>query len=322
MEKRFGVLRTVVAFAAAFAIVLSLSGFSGDVVSFTARTALAADTDDESSAVAGASLVSEPAPDPEPLAVVKQPLSFSELAPTTTMAFEELVGDNGIYDDETVIPPIPTAGTFKLVINEYHQFGTVFTQDANGEYTVPVRYFIVSSGSRSKPTPKGTFVMGNDYVRFGLFKSYGVYGQYWRQIVRSIYCHSLIYSKRNARSYTSSYDHLGSRASHGCVRMLVPDARFIYYHLGPGTVCEIIRGEEDDAAAAAIKAQLVIAASPEERPDLEAGSIPVTEAWPGWQGDAYAKYKAYRASLALDAPDTAEDGAEEGDAEPAEDAAI
>lgn len=238
-----------------------------------------------------------PVPEPEPLAIEKQALSFDMLAPTTTMTFEELVGDNDVYDEDD-LPPFPSADTYKLIINVYHQFATVYKKDAGGEYTVPVRYIIVSSGAHKTPTPQGTFVMGDSSVRFGEFVTYGVFGQYWRQITRSIFCHSLIYESRNARSYTNSYNELGKRVSHGCVRMLVPDARWIYYNLGPGTVCEIIRGDKDDTEAAEIKAQLVFPEKPSKRPALKAGEIPITEAWPGWQGDAYAQYTAYLASQA------------------------
>ncbi|MGI5849339.1 MAG: L,D-transpeptidase [Christensenellales bacterium] len=237
-----------------------------------------------------------PVPAPAPLGIVKNDtLPFSMLAPTTAMSFEELVGDNNVYEDQ--IPPSPPPDTYKLVINEYFQFATVYKQDEDGKYTVPVRYIIVSSGSGKNPTPKGTFKMGGKYVRFGLFASYGVYGQYWRQITRSFFCHSLIYSSRNANSYTSSYSHLGTRASHGCVRMMVPDARWIYYNIAPGTVCEIIRGDKDDEEAAAIKAQLVFPKRPASRPRLKPGQIPVTEAWPGWQGNAHDQYLEYLKTL-------------------------
>lgn len=242
-----------------------------------------------------ASIEPTPVPVPAPLNIEKQEFEFSELAPTTTMSFAELVGDNGVYEDETEIPPLPSPDTYKLVVNEYWQFATVFARDEYGEYTVPVRYMIVTTGAYSTPSPKGTFTMGDHYVRFGLF-SVGVYGQYWRQITGAIYTHSLLYLHRNAYSYTNSYSHLGSRGSHGCVRLLVPDARWVYYNLAPGTVCDIIRGDKNDETAAAIKEQLVFPGKPGSRPGLRAGEIPVTEAWPGWQGNACEAYQSYLAS--------------------------
>ena len=252
-----------------------------------------------------------PSPDPSPLPITKQALPFAELAPTTTMSFEELVGDNGIRTDENAgdIPPLPPADKYKLVVNEYHQIAAVYSMDSDGLYTIPVRYIVVSTGTRENPTVKGTFEMGDKYVRYGLFASYDVYGQYWRQITRSFFCHSIIYTTKNARSYTNaSYNALGTRASHGCVRMLVPDARWIYYNLGAGTVCEIIKGDKNDTEAAAIKAQLTRPKRPSVRPKLTAGQIPVTEAWPGWTGNASSQYEAYLDSLAASETDKSQDG--------------
>lgn len=202
-------------------------------------------------------------------------------------------------EDGGEIPPLPPADTYKLVIDEYWQIATVYARDENGAYTVPVRYMIVSTGDYDTPTPKGTFSMGGRFVRFGYF-SLGVYGQYWRQISGAIYTHSVLYLRRDANSYTGSYSRLGRRGSHGCVRLPVPDARWIYYNLAPGAACDIIRGDPRDETAAAVKAQLVLAARPSSRPGLKPGEIPVTEAWPGWQGNAFQAYQAFAASKPAD----------------------
>lgn len=254
-----------------------------------------------------------PVPTPVPLGIEKtSELPFSMLAPTTTMTFEELVGDNGNYEEEDEFPPLPPADTYKMVINEYHQMIIVYKKDDAGEFTVPVRYMITTTGSGKLPTPKGEFTMGSKYVRFGLFSSYGVYGQYWRDITGNIFCHSLIYASRNANSYTNSYNQLGKRGSHGCVRLFVPDARWVYYNIAPGTSADIIRGDKDDAETAALKAQLVFPDKPGTRPGLKPGEIPITEAWPGWQGNAYDQYQDYLSSLATDDTDIVE--TQEGEA--------
>ena len=221
----------------------------------------------------------KPSPTPKP---TPKEVPFHELAPTTVMGFEELVGDNGDYSDP---PPPPEAGTYKVVINIYHQFVTVYEKGAEGSYTVPVRYMICTSGSYKNPTPTGTFKMGSDRKRFACFTKYRVYGQYWGQITRNIYFHSILYAARNARYYTdNSYRMLGTRASHGCVRLLVPDARWIYYNIAPGTEIEIIQGSENDEQAKAIRELLVRAPIPQTRPDLEPGGFAITEAWPGYNG--------------------------------------
>ncbi|MFZ5974256.1 MAG: L,D-transpeptidase [Bacillota bacterium] len=221
-----------------------------------------------------------PSPSPTP---VPTPTPFYKLAPTTVMSFEELVGDNGDYSDP---PPPPVTGTYKVVVNIYHQFITVFKKDTAGNFTVPVRYMVCSSGSWKNPTPTGKFRMGADRKRFSCFTKYKVYGQYWSQVTGSIYFHSLLYSARNARYYTSSsYRMLGKRASHGCIRLLVPDARWIYYNIAAGTEIEIVYGSKNDKQAKAIKEMLVRAPLPKARPNLKPGSFAVTEAWPGYTGE-------------------------------------
>jgi lipoprotein-anchoring transpeptidase ErfK/SrfK len=235
-------------------------------------------------------------PTPAPLGIKKQALTFAELAPATTMSFEELVGDNGVYENASEIPPLPSSDTCKIVVNEYWQFAAVYAKDANGEYTVPVRYMIVTTGAKSSPTPKGTFKLGHRFVRFGLFEDFSVFGQYWRQIYGPYYFHSVLYTRRDGDAYNSSYSRLGRRGSHGCIRLTVPDARWIYYNAAPGSACEIITGNKNDEAAEEIKDQLIMPDKPGRRPRLSAGSAPVTEAWPGWQGNAYAVYQEYLAS--------------------------
>ena len=214
----------------------------------------------------------EPAPSPEPTQT-----PFSALAPTVEMSFEELVGDNGIYEKPT---GWPDADTYYTVVDIRHQVVMVYEKDASGEYTVPVRYMVCTSGANRSGTPCGTFRTGEHRVRFGYFSGTGVFGQYWTNITGRIYFHTLLYGDRDASTYTtSSYKLLGKRGSHGCVRLLVPDARWIYYHLAPGSVVTVRRGSADDEATAAIKAQLVRAELPKERPDIRPGGVPYTDNW-------------------------------------------
>ena len=191
------------------------------------------------------------------------------------------------WETTAIIPRwrnIPRQGRYKLVVNVYYQFITVYKKDEKGAYTVPVRYMICSTGTSKTPTPTGKFKMGSGHNRFSKFVTYGVYGQYWSQITRDIFFHSLLYTQRDANTYTkSSYRNLGKRASHGCIRMLVPDARWIYYNIAPDTDVEVITGKKDPAQEA-IKNKLTRAKLPSKRPMLIKGKIPVTEPWPGYTG--------------------------------------
>ncbi len=201
---------------------------------------------------------------------------IKRLAPTTGMTFEELVGDNGIYESPVAYP---SPGTFRIVIDVYHQVVLIYQRDQKDAYTVPVRFMVCSTGAQKTPTPRGTFSSGSHKVRFGLFVNDGVYGQYWTQITGKIYFHSLLYTKKDAQYYTSSYSKLGQRASHGCVRLLVPDARWIYYHIAPGTEVEIRRGSKEDVETAFIKENLTRPKRPKNRPKLDPGKVPDTDNW-------------------------------------------
>lgn len=208
--------------------------------------------------------------------VAKQ-MPFSELAPTTSMSFEELVGDNGIYEEPE---GYPSPDTFHVIVDLRYQVVLVYKRSANGEYDIPVRYMLCSTGKSKTPTPRGSFSAGDSRVRFGLFVNNGVYGQYWTQITRRIYFHSILYTKKNARSYTkTSYNQLGKRVSHGCVRLLVPDARWVYYHIAPGTSIEIRKGDAADTKTASIREQLTRPKLPDTRQTLEPGKVPYTDTW-------------------------------------------
>ena len=75
--------------------------------------------------------------------------NFDIIAPTSNMSFAELVGDNGDYN----LPQgFPEPGTYKIIVDKYYQLIMVFSKDENGDYTVPVRYMLCSTGTSSSPT--------------------------------------------------------------------------------------------------------------------------------------------------------------------------
>lgn len=219
----------------------------------------------------------EPTPTPTPTET-----PFSVLAPTTLMSFEELVGDNADYTLYKDIPTPPDKDTYKLIINIHYQFITVLEKDGNGEFTIPVRYMLCTTGKEKTPTPTGEFRTGEVHYRFNEFAGLGYFAQYWSQLFDDYYLHSILYSEKNAYNYTgSSYRNLGTNVSHGCIRMFVPDARWVWYNVAPGSLVEIIAGEEN-LEDSNIREQLVFPSLPEKRPPVLriAGNIPITESWP------------------------------------------
>ncbi len=137
-----------------------------------------------------------------------------------------------------------------------NQIVTVFERDELGEYTKIVRRFICTSGSTtpdpsdpeggSTPTPRGIYKMGAR-ERFGKFANFGgTYARYWTQIIGHIYSHSIMYSRRDINTLQSgAYSDLGRNVSHGCVRLYVEDAKWLYYYAPPGTTVEVTSKRAD-----------------------------------------------------------------------------
>lgn len=194
-------------------------------------------------------LTSSPTPIP-----TKTP--FSVLAPTTQMSFEELFGDNGDYTEYKNIPSPPPSDTYKIRMSIFSQVIIIYEKDENGDFTVPAMCMLCATGTEDNPTPVGEFQIGEDRARFTNFTEYeNSYAQYWTQLVDDYYFHSVLYKARDENSLKDSYSQLGNRISHGCIRLFVPDARWIWYNIAPGTQVEIF--EEEDKYFEQVRQQLI-----------------------------------------------------------------
>ena len=146
---------------------------------------------------------------------------------------------------------------YYILLDLRNQIVTVFERDAEGAYTKVVRRFLCASGrtdvdeadseDEATPTPRGIWKIGGR-ERFGKFANFsGEYARYWVQIVGSIYFHSLLYGRRSVGSLKKTpYSDMGSKVSHGCVRLYVEDAKWLYYYACPGTTVEITVDEPSD----------------------------------------------------------------------------
>lgn len=104
---------------------------------------------------------------------------------------------------------------------------TMYASDGANGYIIPVIAFTCSVGLPETPTPTGTFHTLNKYRWHELMGP--SYGQYCTRIVGGVLFHSVAGS--NMTSYNLSaaeYNKLGQPASHGCVRLCVRDAKWIY----------------------------------------------------------------------------------------------
>lgn len=141
-------------------------------------------------------------------------------------------------DDEEEIKSETTSSKNKyyIKVNYNAQVVTIYTTDSDGDYTVPVKAMICSTGTYT-PT-SGTYNTTEKYRWRTLFGD--VYGQYATRIVDSILFHSVPYFDYNDNSSLEylEYDKLGTAASAGCVRLTVEDAKWIYDNCVIGTSVE------------------------------------------------------------------------------------
>ncbi|GHU68755.1 hypothetical protein FACS1894184_11490 [Clostridia bacterium] len=169
-------------------------------------------------------------------------------------SWAKLFHDPNVISAGQTTPP-PTASTpYRITIDVVNQIVTVYGKDSKGAYTNIVKKFICSTGTASYPTPVSTFVLNGRTARWCYFPEWGSHAQYWTRINSSIAFHSVIYTKAATNALVlSSYTALGTPASHGCIRLLVADAKWIYDNVGAGTVVESFRGVSDPEGTMLLK---------------------------------------------------------------------
>ena len=132
--------------------------------------------------------------------------------------------------------PIPYA----LTVDVKNQAVIAYARDDAGNYIVPVRYMVCSTGKVATPSDVGVFTLDGTKARWAFFSLYGSYAQFWTKINEDIAFHSVIYNEVDLQALNrKSYNMLGSRASHGCIRLLNHDAQWIYENVGEGTIVTI-----------------------------------------------------------------------------------
>ncbi len=131
---------------------------------------------------------------------------------------------------------------YYIKVNNEANVVTVFTKDSEGQYTVPVKAMICSTGTAT-PT-SSTYGIKLRWEWLDLFGN--VYGHYSTQIVGNILFHSVPYlEKGNPASLEYwEYDKLGTSCSAGCIRLTVADAKWIYDNIEQGTLVEFYSSQE------------------------------------------------------------------------------
>lgn len=138
-----------------------------------------------------------------------------------------------------------------LVVNRRTNTVTVYTYDDDGKYTVPVRAMVCSCGAGGdNETPVGEYktastsewasLYGDDEHEF-------LFGQYATEFQGAYLFHSVPYvSERKDALEPGEFNKLGTKASQGCVRLMVADCYWIYKNCSMNTPVFVI---DKDASA-------------------------------------------------------------------------
>ena len=124
---------------------------------------------------------------------------------------------------------------YKMIVDVSDQ--KVYVYQWNGsDYSHCVGEMICSTGTKEHPTPLGVYqaagTTGLD--EWYWFEEHKCYARWATRIVGGILFHSVIYSKGKVLNRTS-LNNLGKRASHGCVRLQVEHAKWMYENCTSGT---------------------------------------------------------------------------------------
>lgn len=134
--------------------------------------------------------------------------------------------DNGVLcqDVRDIIGP---QSSYYLTVNCTTNTVMVYAKGDDGGFNVPVKAFICSS-SANQSTPSGTFTIQRLQAWRELQDK--VYGQYCSRITGNYLFHSVWYYQNGNPNSQSvrQFRNLGKSVSHGCIRLTVADAKWIF----------------------------------------------------------------------------------------------
>ena len=164
-----------------------------------------------------------------------------EYANINELEQEEIVEENtkdtvGNEKNTNTKSNVKSSNPYYIKVNYGAQVVTIYKQDENGEYTIPYKAMVCSTGVAT-PT-SGVYSIPARWEWLGLQGD--VYGHYSTQIKGNILFHSVPYLRKGDKSSLEywEYDKLGTYASAGCIRLTVSDAKWIFYNCGRGTKVE------------------------------------------------------------------------------------
>lgn len=173
--------------------------------------------------------------------------AFGDMTELALKYFQRKNGlmETGVADQETQIRMFSASALeseeyvfpYKIVVDISDQ--RVYVGSWNGSmYKDLVKKMKCSTGKDSTPTPTGTYQSGGKASgEWYYFKEFNCYAKWATRIVGGILFHSITFNTR--KQQTGSVSGLGHKASHGCVRLSIEDAKWIYDNCPTGTTIVI-----------------------------------------------------------------------------------
>jgi lipoprotein-anchoring transpeptidase ErfK/SrfK len=125
---------------------------------------------------------------------------------------------------------------YYIKVNYGAQVVTIYKKDDNGNYTIPFKAMVCSTGDATPTSGVYSIPARWEWLRLQGY----VYGHYSTQITGNILFHSVPYLEKGNKASLEywEYDKLGTYASAGCIRLTVEDAKWIYNNCVKGTKVE------------------------------------------------------------------------------------
>ncbi len=142
--------------------------------------------------------------------------------------FDDFTEINHAFDP---LDPTPKKLPQKIVINTANQTLTPYLKG------IPLAVFPVSTGKKGYETPVGKYKINNK-VKRAWSRRYGLWMPYWMSFIGGLYgIHEL---PEWPGGIKEGANHLGRPVSHGCVRLGVGPAEWLYNWADIGTEVEVI----------------------------------------------------------------------------------
>lgn len=232
-----------------FLIFVLLMGFAAAEVQYITDIQVNARPLDGSAPTSAPTAEPTPTPTAKPTATpTAEPTAAPTAEPTATPTLEPTATPTV----EPTAEPTPTAqpyeGAYEIEVDLNNQIVTVYRTGGRANADI-ARQMICSTGSNAADdaTPTGVFIMPevqkvDERDEWYYIGQYRLYVQYASRIVDSILFHSLPSEKKGISPTKDSREALGTRASHGCIRLRPDDARWIAENCPPGTQVNIFEG--------------------------------------------------------------------------------